>query len=211
MPEKPLLLSEIAVLVALLGEVEEISNPDLHERYGVTLVGENRRNLNDLKLVESRKVGRAYVHMLTDLGWARVAQEVREGTVATPNGAAGALVKGLLVGFRRFMERTDNRLADIYALPVAPVVSEVDVESRIRAAYAELAERPADWVSLTKLRPRLGDVPKAEVDEALLLMNRRADVNIVPESNQKTLTAADREAAVTIGDQEKHFIAIGVR
>jgi len=34
------------------------------------------------------------------------------------------------------------------------------------------------------------------------------DVKIVPESNQKTLKQADRDAAVSIGNQDRHLIAI---
>ena len=36
------------------------------------------------------------------------------------------------------------------------------------------------------------------------------DVNIVPQSNQKALSEEDERAAVTIGEQRKHFLAIGV-
>ena len=64
-------------------------------------------------------------------------------------------------------------------------------------------------MSLTRLRPLLADVPRVEVDAALRRMNRMPDVNLVPESNQKTLTPRDREAAVTIGDQDKHLREIG--
>jgi hypothetical protein len=35
-------------------------------------------------------------------------------------------------------------------------------------------------------------------------------VRIIPESNQKTLSPAEREAAVSIGNQDRHHIAIGV-
>ena len=86
-----------------------------------------------------------------------------------------------------------------------------DIEARIRAAYSELAREPGTWVSLTKLRPLLGDVTRAEVDDVLTLMNRMPGVNIDPESNQKTLTQQDRDAAVTIGDQAKHFLSIEAR
>jgi hypothetical protein len=41
-------------------------------------------------------------------------------------------------------------------------------------------------------------------------LEREPDVNIVPESNQKALTDAERTAAVRIGGQDKHFLAIGV-
>jgi hypothetical protein len=39
-------------------------------------------------------------------------------------------------------------------------------------------------------------------------MYRSPGVSLIPEENQKTLTAEDRAAAVEIGDQDKHLIAI---
>ena len=151
------------------------------------------------------------------------------------------MARALLIGLQRFMKRTDHRLADIFqplddsdagdsSVPATePEVRGVhagrgggfsrcraatsmpDIEARIRAAYIELAREPGTWVSLTKIRPLLGDATRAEVDDVLTLMNRMPGVNIVPESNQKTLTQQDRDAAVTIGDQAKHFLSIEVR
>jgi hypothetical protein len=256
MSKKELSLPEIAALVVLMAEARELSNPELKTRYGLTLDGRRRENLNRLKLVESRKEGRAFVHLLTDSGWVRVAEEMRSGTVA-PGGSPGAIIKALVHGLHRFLDRTDGRLSDVFlpdedapdraggsgtgtaAIPVGPVVdssrtdgaarpadpvgrpgrgsaardgeSAADVADRIRVAYAKLAPRPGDWVSLRRLRPLLGDVARTEVDAALKRMTRMPDVSIVPESNQKTLTPQDREAAVVIGDQDKHLIAIEAR
>jgi hypothetical protein len=80
----------------------------------------------------------------------------------------------------------------------------------VRNAYAALAAEPGAWVALARLRPFFGDVPRADLDEALRRLNRAADVNIVPESNQKILTAVDIAAAIEIGGQDKHLLAIGV-
>ncbi len=43
---------------------------------------------------------------------------------------------------------------------------------------------------------------------ALHALYRTPEVSLIPEENQKVLTAADRAAAVVIGDQNKHLIAI---
>ena len=59
------------------------------------------------------------------------------------------------------------------------------------------------------LRAQLRDVPRAELDRALLMLSRSADAAIAPESNQKTLTPADRAASIRIGGQDKHLLAIG--
>ncbi|WP_162642257.1 hypothetical protein [Streptosporangium sp. 'caverna'] len=241
MSDKKLSVPELSALVVLMVEADEVSNPELKERYGLTLTGNERLHLNDLKLVDSRKVKRgAYAHVLTDLGWARMTEELHAGTVPVLPGSAGAMARALLIGLQRFMKRTDHRLADIFqpsndsdagdssvpatepevevstpaavaASPAPAATSTPDIEARVRAAYTELAREPGTWVSLTEIRPLLGDATRAEVDDVLTLMNRMPGVNIVPESNQKTLTQQDRDAAVTIGDQAKHFLSIEVR
>jgi hypothetical protein len=81
-------------------------------------------------------------------------------------------------------------------------------EDKIRAAYKSLVTEENDWVSLTRIRPLLADVPRDEQDRAFIALNLCPDVNIVPESNQKILTEADRDAAIYFGDQHKHLIWI---
>lgn len=93
--------------------------------------------------------------------------------------------------------------------PAAPA-GEDDLGTRIRRAYAGLAAEPGGWVSLVDLRAALGSVSRAELDAALRQLEREPDTNIVPQSNRKALTQAQHDAAVLIGGQDKHFIAIGV-
>lgn len=81
-----------------------------------------------------------------------------------------------------------------------------DYVTRIRAAYRHLAN-PGELVSLTDLRPMVGG-HRGLVDAALTHLGRQNGVSIVPESNQKMLTAWDRAAAVRIGSQDKHLISI---
>lgn len=97
------------------------------------------------------------------------------------------------------------------AEPQAGGASIPEIQNHIRDAYNKLARQPGAWVSLTRLRERLAkNLPRQKVDEALRLLNRMPGVNLVPENNQKMLTKADRDAAVRLGDQDKHNIAIGV-
>jgi hypothetical protein len=214
MPDTKLSLPEITILLLLMAEAREISNPELKERYQRTLDGNERRHLNDLKLVESWKAGRPYVHVLTDAGWARCAEEVRAGS--PPRGArpADRTLFGVLANLPRGLDRHGLSLADFFARDAdaapatAPAPPGQPIEERVRAAYQQLAKAPADWVSLTQLRSLVDDVPKADLDAVLVRMNRMPDVTFVPESNQKTLTRADREAAVRIGDQDKHLLSI---
>ncbi|GIH72887.1 hypothetical protein [Sphaerimonospora thailandensis] len=223
MPGDKLSLPQTITLAALMLEAKEISNTELEKRYGFTLTGKDRIKLNNLKLVESRKQGRTYVHELTDDGWVRMAEEFRAG-IAVSAGRTAKVLGALVAIFQRFTDRIGYKPADVFAredmssalsdisssrkvshTPSAPL----NVEARIRDAYQQLAEQPNTWVSLTQLRPLLGDIAREDVDTTLRRMIGMADVRIVPESNQKILTKEDRQAAVTIGDQAKHLILIG--
>jgi len=208
MPDKGLSLPEFTALLVLAVEAREVSNSELKEQYKLTVDGRKRERLNELKLVESHKRGRAFAHVLTDSGWARLAEDVRTGTIPPMTGSPGTVARGLLVVLRRFMRLTGHSLAEIFHPEPAGTASG-DLESRIRAAYAELSAERGTWVSLTPLRRMLADVPRERVDETLARMERLPDVNLVPESNQKTLTPEDREAAVIIGEQDKHLLWIG--
>lgn len=94
------------------------------------------------------------------------------------------------------------------AAPEAPAEQPAaDLETQIRAVYAELAADTDAWISLTKIRQRLTGT-RTEQDAALRSMERKPDVALVPEANQKALTGQDRDAAVNIGEQDKHLIWI---
>ena len=217
--------TESAILVVLLAEAREISNKDLETRFGFTLTGKSKDKLNELGLVRSRKVGRAFVHELGDGGWDRLQRPLNfDGT--RPR-AFGAALGSLLAAVRRDLDRTGRSLAMAFAPeaaePAPPVVAsapapqsapepeqEADLIDRIREAYAAIASAPRAWVSIADIRRKLDGVDRSELDAALRQLERADDVNIVPESNQKALSDDERRAAVIIGDQPKHFLAIGV-
>ncbi|CAM4025105.1 hypothetical protein KIPE111705_36945 [Kibdelosporangium persicum] len=88
---------------------------------------------------------------------------------------------------------------------------EEHIQGQIVQAYRDLLTvRPGrDWVGLDELRARLNrDLSKEEVDQALKCLSRTKTANIVPESNRKALTDDDHAAAVRIGGEDNHLIAI---
>lgn len=125
---------------------------------------------------------------------------------------------------RRYPEQKKTRrparvLPQVDAVTLPPDTPPApDVVPLIRMAYTHVAAYPGAWVSLERLRNELAmmrmrgsqpDIPNEVVDEGLCRMMTEGDVSIIPESNQKTLTAQQRNAAVWIGNQWKHLIAIG--
>ncbi|WP_101948013.1 hypothetical protein [Mycobacterium sp. 3519A] len=196
--------TERAVLLVLMAEARPVPNPDL-VALGPKLDKPGRDKLNALGLIESDRSTGRFVHELTDRGWRLCHDILAAGPPPRSTGPAKTLYT-VLGSLNRYLRRADLSLADVFGSDgQAPATA----EERIRRAYADLAPRPGGWVSLTQLRTELADTPRAEVDAALHSLFRAPDVSLIPEENQKVLTAADRGAAVVIGDESKHLIAIG--
>jgi hypothetical protein len=217
MADSQLTLPERSALLALMTRIREVSNAELAGELGFTIEKKVRERLVGLGYIKAWQAGRyrAWMHELTDEGWRRCGEELGS---PTPEGAQKAtrLQYALTRGFAVFMARSELRVADIFVLEDEPAVSEgepevaaVDVTDRIRAAYAELAAEPGAWVSLTRLRREVADVPRGELDTALLRMVREPEVRLNPEFNQKTLTSADRAAGLHMGGAEVHLMSIG--
>lgn len=192
-----------------------MANAYLTKNRRLELKADSRKKLEARGLINVRKEGRFYFLELSERGWGWCREQL-DAEVPPRAGHGGAAAYAILNGLRRFLDRKDLSLADLFEWPAdaEPAASDIepaagDVEMRIRKAYGELASRPGAWVGLADIRSRLGALAKPDVDRVLVQMNRGSDVHIVPESNQKILTDRDREAAVSIGNQDRHLIAIG--
>jgi hypothetical protein len=207
-------VKERAALFALITGTNPVSNPELKERVGFTLDGEERRKLNELKLVEStRKPGRAFVHELTDVGWRWVADEL-DLPRRTGAGSLESAFHAVLADLGRYLRAGGLTLSDFFKASHETVLEEpqlppepADVEARILSAYHAVATEPAQFVRLAEIRQQLADVPRADVDAALDQMYRSRRINLIPQSGQRLLTAEDREAALRIGGDKKHLIS----
>jgi hypothetical protein len=87
---------------------------------------------------------------------------------------------------------------------------EIKREAFIIKSIQDMARQPRDWVGLAELREVLGlqGIRRPAQDESLRALSREKKIAIVPESNQKTITAADREAAIRIGGEDNHLVSI---
>jgi hypothetical protein len=190
-----------AVLFALLGEARPVANPELEALIGVRLDGAERRDLNDRKLVESVKAGRTFAHELTDRGWRWCGEELATGS----DPRAGRLERAhyLVFGvFARYLDAAGLTLADIVTADPAGLAAAIE------AAYRGIAAAPGQFVSLRELRLRLPGRARPEVDAALAALYTAQRVNLVPGSDQRALSDADRDAALRIGGEDKHLISI---
>lgn len=205
--------TERAVLLVLMAESRPVPNPEL-AALGPTLDKPGRDKLNRLGLIDSERVGRGYVHELTDLGWRLCRDIAVAGPPPRATGAAKALYT-VLGGLARYLERADVSIAELFwpggtgdaAEDGGDEPGADTVENRIRSVYHRLTARPGGWVRLVELRTELDDA-RSDVDAALVALHRTPGVSVIPEEDQKKLTPEDRAAAVVIGDRPKHLIAI---
>lgn len=207
-------LPERSALLALMTFVDKASNPDIRARYHFTIDKKVREQLVDdgfITAYQAKELRGAFVHELTEKGWRQCRDEL---AADAPKGAwkADRLLCGVLRCVDAFMIRSRLEMADVFVpngVPEgspAPAVS--DVDEQIQSAYASLVSRPGGWVSLTRLRGALSQVSRRDLDEALLRLDLQPQIYLISEANQKTLTAADREAAIRIGGEDKHLLSI---
>ncbi|SFA61934.1 hypothetical protein SAMN05444374_12027 [Rhodococcoides kroppenstedtii] len=220
--------TEVAVLMVLMAEARAVRNPELAV-LGPKLDAKPRQKLVGMGLIEVS--GRNPMSIeLTDRGWKFCADLMGS---EPPKGATGPgkALYTVLAGLGRWFHRDDVRPAEVFfprdtpaeieplPTPANAVVPRAvreqesadagpDLETRIRRAYADLAREPGARVRLTRLRPALSDVPRDRLDDALVALQRKPGVSLIPEENQKTLSDDDRAAAVTVGNQRNHLLTI---
>lgn len=211
--------TEAAVLLVLMAEASPVKNSELRAM-GPELAKPSRDRLKNAGLIEVNASVRPMTLELTDKGW-RTCGELIGGEPPARSTGAGKAMFTVLAGLRRWLDRTDSRPADVFsprgdeAAPDEPAIDEkavdsstVDIEASIRAAYARIAREPGSTVRLSRLRNELRDIPRTDLDEALARLRRAADVSLIPEENQKTLTDEERAAAVVVGNQQNHLLSI---
>jgi hypothetical protein len=222
MSNKPLGTPARQALVALMTHVSEASNPELYEQFRMRIEKNVRQELEDAGFIVWRKGMRGtIIHELTEKGWERARREIGS---AAPDRVSSAwlLHYGTLGHLNRLLTAHNLQLADLYTGPSDTDVNrqpaameesraggEPDgIEDRVREAYLRLAETPGGLVSLARLRRGLEDLARDDLDRVLRTMDRRREIQLEPDPNRKALTQAVRDAAVVIGGEDKHLIAI---
>ncbi|CAH2601345.1 conserved protein of unknown function [Rhodovastum atsumiense] len=157
------------------------------------------------RLLRAGKAGRAVSLELTDAGWAWAAANTAAPLPAGST-AGTAVLSGLLGRLGAYMAARDVALADIIHPPVeAP--GDADLAGRIRAAYlAESGGSVNRRVRLAALRARLAEVPRAELDTALLALAQDGGAGLLPLDDPTEIGAADHAAAIAVGTQMRHIL-----
>jgi len=198
MPEKYGPSARAALLVLML-ENREVPNTELVNQHKIRLSPADRNPLNKAGLLQTRTESRRLLLKITDKGIERCMTDIAE---AAPPSRSGPLARAHAELLRRLVGFLRERGILVEAIRSG------GLESLIREVYDDLSAEPQDWIRLARIRPRLNGADKSEVDQVLLKMMKTGKVHLAPDSNTKVLTKADHEAAVRIGGEDKHLIAI---
>ena len=199
-------IPERAAMIALMALNKETRNAELYRRYRIDVKRPIREKLNRDGLLQSRNMGaKGFAHELTDAGWAWAVAELDERVPARAGSAGGALY-ALLNGLKVALDARGMVIQELFTPPAAKPAG--SLRDRIRQAYRSLAPRPWDWVELRDLRIQLGDWPRREVDQELIRMFRKKDVNLTLHEDRGRLTQADRDAALRLGVDDMHLISM---
>jgi hypothetical protein len=76
---------------------------------------------------------------------------------------------------------------------------------RAYGTYTAQHGNPGGWMMISEIANR-ADLTAEQITEGIRHLTRHRGFVAIPESNQKTLTAEQRAAAVWIGGQFKHLI-----
>ncbi|ANZ39132.1 hypothetical protein BBK82_26730 [Lentzea guizhouensis] len=189
-----------AALLQLMVEGRPVPNVELTREFKIELGRDDREALNKAGLLETTAEGRRLVHRITAEGIAWCEADLRDGEAPNRMGPL-ARVHGVVIRILARVLWNQGTLAEAFR-------SREELEDVIRRVYLELGDGYQDWVRLAKLRPRLDGAEREEVDETLLRMVKDGTTHLVPDSNRKVLTEEDHAAAIRIGGEDKHLVAI---
>lgn len=204
--------TDFAFLILLKVAGRKISNTELRDLHGVTLIGKDCSRVNGEGWVVSSTGRRPYLHTITAKGEGLLDKKLIVAVPDEKEPKAKTKETQLWAALSALHEYHRTRRAVKPSAEIAPAaVADGGLDERIRAAYRQLSTGPGAWVNLSRLRPLFTEVSKADLDQALRHLADESDVNLEPEANQKTLSVEDRKAAVRIGGENRHLLAIGMR
>lgn len=198
--ELDLTLRQQAILLTLLAGARAMTNSELKEMGRVEIERRDREFLVHHQLIDFKQL-RAYHYWLTKTGSRWIDNSFALGP---PPARAGAVGGSLFVIWRALRQNLERSLRQSSASSFLNPTS----EQQVRDVYAWYVGQTGRTVSLRHIRESLPEIGREDLDKVLDEMSLLPDVSLLPEPNRKALSEADREAAVMIGGQDRHGIAI---
>ncbi|MEW5723128.1 MAG: hypothetical protein AB1896_08480 [Thermodesulfobacteriota bacterium] len=170
-----------------------------------------RKSLLDTGLIRLEKRGRATHVVLTDKAWAWAAENL-DAPFSTRSPAVAVVLKAALAALKRYMETEKVALAEILASAggeEAPgrTLNFGALEPAVRAAYQRLSG--GRWnvrVRLSDLRRALPDMPRPDLDAALLRMQDEEKLVLYHLDDPLDRGPDDEEAALDIVGHKRHLV-----
>jgi hypothetical protein len=157
--------------------------------------------------------GRSKHVVLTDKAWAWAGQAAPIEILKSRSAVGAEALEGLLNRLIPFLAEHQIPLAAVLAPssarepeavePRAPETLWPDLET---ACLALTGGKRKERVLLARLRASLSSIPRASLDEALLLFQRQGKLVLYREDNSAALTPEDHAAALIVGDSPRHIV-----
>ena len=207
---------ERGVLFTLMAEARAVPNVELVDRFSLSLKRPSRDKLRSHGLIEVGSSKDAITRRsrltleLTEAGWGWASKMMT--SALPPRHMGQGPLYAVLNNLSRFMKRQRLIPAEVFGRTNEPDVEqnrgEPPLEEQVRRAYQAIARRPGDWVQLADLRERLPSVPRDSLDAELTRLFSEREVHLVPNENNKAVTARDRAAALRVGSNQHNMIAV---
>jgi len=85
---------------------------------------------------------------------------------------------------------------------------EESYENQIKRAFKELADQPNELISLARLRDKLPNISREDLDRKLLELDRSGKIQLESDPHRIALTDRAKAAAIFLGGEDMHLIAI---
>jgi hypothetical protein len=154
----------------------------------------------------------------TDDGWNWLAVHATEPMTLNPRATTAPTLEALVLKLGKYLESKQENLADFLhpsqgapSLVVEPSAPLDDLTGRVAAAYEKITGgRAAVRVRLADLRASLSDVPRDDLDRAILRLAADGIVSLYPLDNPLEIEPRDREAALrTPAGDLRHILYMG--
>jgi hypothetical protein len=171
-------------------------------------IARDRNALERQRFLTLIKKPRPYKLELTDAGW----NELNNRTTILLKskkkpGRERAIIQLLLDTLQSHASKQSVGIGEIVRPPRTQTPTH-DIQRKIRSAFFELAGNPPrDSVRLSALRASLPDIPRQELDDALLDMKKNRQANLMPLDNPRDIKA-ESGAALRLGNQYVHVLWI---
>jgi len=154
---------------------------------------------------------------VSDKGWAWAGENLT-APLGTKSTAGTVVLQELLARLQSFLQARNISLAELIVPSInsakmdgqatAPKQDYPALRDRIRSAYKSIAGSFNKRVLLRDLRSELQSVSRARLDEALLKITREEEADLISLDNPCDITDADKDAAIRIGEQQRHILWI---